>query len=926
MNDLFRPQPTLIKTISSCLLAAGLAAAAHAQVTFTNVALSKHTEQSTPTGWGGVPSRAVDGDTSGVWSQGSVTHTDIEHGPWWTVDLEGKHYVDRVVVWNRTDCCSTRLSNFYVELLDEAGEVIDLQFSSSSPNPSQTFNFSTGGVFNVRVRLEGFEILSLAEVQVYGTPLLLSNELSGYVTADNVVEELYLNGQSVGTLPHASAWEDFDRIQDLLLQPGTNVLAAKVKDSGGPAGFIADLVVGGYRTGTSSSWKVTHTNPGPGWQAVSFNDSGWSAATVHGEYGDGPWHSRVTGFPESTSAQWIWSSDNVNHNDLYLRYEFVANPPQVSTATYNATLGAPECDDFTGECDSAGLLNSKANLNVAEPNQPNSLDSCADGTSGGTYHLYESIDKVTVRSTDTVQLTEGKTAEIEVTWWAYNTSNYVDFYYAADAKNPTWTYIDSVQAGSSGLNTHKVPYTLPQGHHQAVRASLRWGLGGSQPAACQTGAYGELDDLAFAVSSGFGHGVGRAAALMCPGQDPEDCLVGDKFLPVSARTVHNTAHYDSFWDYFTGPNFYPDFKCLGTDGRLVDCVDGHGAVKEELLIDTINHGDNHDWNPDEHYAVVKCSHGDCNMDTFYIRSPYHHHWLLNYDTAWLYHGNEYCAEYATQSRHWNMWKGINCAASHTGLTRPYRKTFLEDVWPLVLMDATSDDGTHPEPFIIFTCLRDQDLSGIANAASNENAVVPPVGAYDCHADRKTMTAVATQFSSFDDRLANAESEALFAIAQTIEIEFFTAGLGWILKSAAALAKLSEGAQAAARAIGRWSAHAGIDGYFLVSGVMELSDCGSDTTCKEIALVQVGMSMLAMRTGVLESGEMLHNMQKILRESGSPAVAEEMKPFLNGVKQGFEETRGKAVEPLPSSTPEEPSGVIADPEPLPSEEILSCPLI
>ena len=99
----------ITKSIKFYLLATILATAAHAHHggdhgggggggggNFTNVALNKPTEQSTAGVWNGVPSRAVDNNTSGVWGHGSVTHTDNEHGPWWTVDLESKHYVDRV--------------------------------------------------------------------------------------------------------------------------------------------------------------------------------------------------------------------------------------------------------------------------------------------------------------------------------------------------------------------------------------------------------------------------------------------------------------------------------------------------------------------------------------------------------------------------------------------------------------------------------------------------------------------------------------------------------------------------------------------------------------------------------------------------------------------------------------------------------------
>jgi hypothetical protein len=56
--------------------------------------------------------------TDGVFWNGSVTHTDLDNGAWWQVDLGGVFNLDSIVLWNRTDCCSDRLSNFHVSVLD----------------------------------------------------------------------------------------------------------------------------------------------------------------------------------------------------------------------------------------------------------------------------------------------------------------------------------------------------------------------------------------------------------------------------------------------------------------------------------------------------------------------------------------------------------------------------------------------------------------------------------------------------------------------------------------------------------------------------------------------------------------------------------------------------------------------------------------
>lgn len=134
-----------------------------------NIALGKTATQSSTT-FAGTADRAVDGNTDGNYSSGSVTHTDIDPQSWWQVDLGGMFFVDQINIWNRTDCCNTRLTGFKVSLLD-ASQVEVWSFDSSvTPNPEATFTPTVGssGEF-VRVQLDNPANLSLAEVQVFGT-------------------------------------------------------------------------------------------------------------------------------------------------------------------------------------------------------------------------------------------------------------------------------------------------------------------------------------------------------------------------------------------------------------------------------------------------------------------------------------------------------------------------------------------------------------------------------------------------------------------------------------------------------------------------------------------------------------------------------------------------------------------------------------
>ena len=85
-----------------------------------NLALNKTATMSS-TGWGGTASRAVDGNTDGVWDNGSVAHTGKQANPWWEVDLGDTHPLGVVNVWNRSssdNCqgisCDQRLHDFWV--------------------------------------------------------------------------------------------------------------------------------------------------------------------------------------------------------------------------------------------------------------------------------------------------------------------------------------------------------------------------------------------------------------------------------------------------------------------------------------------------------------------------------------------------------------------------------------------------------------------------------------------------------------------------------------------------------------------------------------------------------------------------------------------------------------------------------------------
>jgi alpha-L-fucosidase len=123
-----------------------------------------------------------------------VTATNLESNPWWQVDLGTSTVMTSVVIWNRTDCCGSRLNDYWLFVSDTPFLPSDtpatlqsraLTFAShqtAAPNPSTTIptivhpcppgalcpDILFKGRY-MRIQLSSPNYLSLAEVQVFGT-------------------------------------------------------------------------------------------------------------------------------------------------------------------------------------------------------------------------------------------------------------------------------------------------------------------------------------------------------------------------------------------------------------------------------------------------------------------------------------------------------------------------------------------------------------------------------------------------------------------------------------------------------------------------------------------------------------------------------------------------------------------------------------
>ena len=113
--------------------------------------------------------RGVDGNTSGSWSDGSLTHTNGDATPWWRVDLLGRRRAERIDIWNRTDCCGERLTDFSIETSLNGTNWSVAKTITGPAGVLTTVTFAPPlEARHVRVRLQGTGYLAMAELQVWG--------------------------------------------------------------------------------------------------------------------------------------------------------------------------------------------------------------------------------------------------------------------------------------------------------------------------------------------------------------------------------------------------------------------------------------------------------------------------------------------------------------------------------------------------------------------------------------------------------------------------------------------------------------------------------------------------------------------------------------------------------------------------------------
>lgn len=145
-----------------------------------DVAIGRSATQSS-TAFGAPAGNAVDGNTDGSYGSGSLSHTGLDQNAWWQVDLGASQALSEINLWNRSDCCEDRDSDYWVFVSDTPFDH-SLTPTQQATQPGVWSSHQAGTMGRptripapisgryVMVQLSGTNYLALAEVQVFRKP------------------------------------------------------------------------------------------------------------------------------------------------------------------------------------------------------------------------------------------------------------------------------------------------------------------------------------------------------------------------------------------------------------------------------------------------------------------------------------------------------------------------------------------------------------------------------------------------------------------------------------------------------------------------------------------------------------------------------------------------------------------------------------
>ncbi len=199
-------------------------------------------------------------------------------------------------------------------------------------------------------------------------------------------------------------------------------------------------------------------------------------------------------------------------------YEFRVSPEDPVFAEYDSAFTAPYCANGTSPCiANTSLLKCRDSItdgNGPEPNQPNTIDTCSDGT--GTYSTPscggdESVENITVTDLNHSKFRAGDTVSVSAWVYCYGaTDDHLGLVYTnnASASSPSWTLVEFREDACSGAGYQQITFNDfalddVEGNH-SVRVYITYDTAGTLPqntcAVRSSGTrYDDNDDVVFSV-------------------------------------------------------------------------------------------------------------------------------------------------------------------------------------------------------------------------------------------------------------------------------------------------------------------------------------------------------------------------------------------------------------------------------------------
>lgn len=232
----------------------------------SNVALAGTASQSSTyqDNNGFAASIANDGTTNDDGSPNRFTHTKNDVNSWWELDLGQVVEVDSVLLYNRADCCSNRLSDFTVFASDVPFTSKDLGITNNQNGVFSRYFQGVAGAKEeitigrtaryLRVQLSSnSEFLSLTEVQVLGAALPVPLEVQSLtLTPMQQGSEITLTASANGSGSLQYQWNFGDGSNDTPFSTDPNVRYTYSN----PGRYVVSLTV---RDGFGDEVRTTYT-------------------------------------------------------------------------------------------------------------------------------------------------------------------------------------------------------------------------------------------------------------------------------------------------------------------------------------------------------------------------------------------------------------------------------------------------------------------------------------------------------------------------------------------------------------------------------------------------------------------------------------------------------------------------------------------